>query len=86
MNVSKGKGQNLEEEFIMKTMKIRNWRIQFNKSGISGCLFYDGKVLPRWGCGMTFIIDEHSVRYDYPEVVPEYVKEKLEAIRENIYG
>lgn len=67
-------------------MKIRNWRIEFRKSGISGWLTYEGKVIPNWGCSMSFILDEYSARYDYPEVVPKYVKEKLEAIRKNIYG
>ena len=65
--------------------KIRNWSIKFKESGTSGWLVYEGKVIPRWGCGMSFIIDKYSVRYDYPEVVPEYVKEKLEAIREKIF-
>ena len=66
--------------------KIRNWYIKFNKSGTSGWILYEGKVIPSWGVGMSFIIDKYSVRYDYPEVVPKYVQEKLEAIRENIYG
>lgn len=65
-------------------MKIKNWCIKFKKSGISGWLIYEGKV-PKWGCGIGFIIDKYSVRYDYPEVVPKYVQEKLEAIREKIY-
>ena len=64
-------------------IKIRNWCIKYkesDKSVISGLLVYEGKIIPRWGCGMRFIIDEHSVRYDYPEVVPGYVKAKLEAL------
>ena len=66
-------------------MKIRNWRIKFNKSGHAGWLFYEGKVTPNWGCGMSFILDNYSVRYDYPEVVPGYVKDRLESLRERIY-
>ena len=66
-------------------VKVRNWRIKFNKSGISGWLLYEGKVMPNWGCGMGFILDEHSVRYDYPEVVPAYIKDRLESLREHIY-
>lgn len=69
--------------------KVRNWRIQFDESkessAIGGLLMYDGKIIPRWGCGMRFIIDVHSVRYDYPEVVPAYVKDRLEALRERKY-
>ena len=71
-------------------IKVRNWRIQFDakeneSSAIGGLLMYDGKSIPRWGCGMRFIIDVHSVRYDYPEVVPAYVKDRLEALRERKY-
>ena len=68
----------------MTEIKIRNWRIQFDeptKAAIAGLLMYDGKVIPRWGCGMRFIIDKNSIRYDWPEVVPEYVKKKLESYR-----
>ena len=71
-------------------IKVRNWRIQFDakeneSSAIGGLLMYDGKYIPSWGCGMRFIIDVHSVRYDYPEVVPAYVKDRLEALRERKY-
>ena len=66
--------------------KIRNWRIKFKKSGTAGWLVYEGKTIPNWGVGMSFILDKYSVRYDYPKVVPKYVQEKLEAIREKIYG
>ena len=71
-------------------IKVRNWRIQFDakeddKAAIGGLLMYDGKHIPSWGCGMRFIIDVHSVRYDYPEVVPAYVKDRLEALRERKY-
>ena len=73
----------------MQEIKIRNWRIQFdeskNSSALAGLLMYDGKIIPRWGCGMCFIIDKYSARYDYPEVVPAYVKDKLEAMRERLY-
>ena len=71
--------------------KVRNWRIQFDESkdnnpaAIAGLLLYEGKIIPRWGCGMRFIIDVHSVRYDYPEAVPAYVKDRLEALRERMY-
>ena len=65
--------------------KIRNWRIKFNKSGTSGWLIYEGKLLPNWGCGMSFIIDKYSVRYDYPEVVPAYIDDRLESLRERIF-
>ena len=70
-------------------IKIRTWRILLDKevdgsSAIGGLLMYDGKIIPRWGCGMNFIIDNHSVRYDYPEVVPAYVKNRLEALRERL--
>ena len=70
--------------------KVRNWRIQFNSkedksSAIAGWLLYEGKIIPRWGCGMRFIIDVHSVRYDYPEVVPAYIKDRLEYLRERMY-
>ena len=72
-------------------VKVRNWCIKFDESkgnksmAIVGLLIYEGKIIPRWGCGMRFIIDVHSVRYDYPEVVPAYVKDKLEALRERMY-
>ena len=75
----------------MEEIKIKNWGIKFdeskeaNKSAIAGLLVYEGRTIPRWGCGMRFIIDNHSVRYDYPEVVPAYVKNKLEAMRERMY-
>ena len=69
---------------MKKIMQIRNWRIKF-KSAYSGWLFYEGKVIPNWGCGMGFVLDEYSVRYDYPEVVPGYVKDRLESLRERIY-
>ena len=65
--------------------KIRNWRIQFNKSGISGWLIYEGKNTPNWGRAMSFIMDKYSVRYDYPEGVPAYIDNKLEFLREHIY-
>ena len=74
----------------MKT-KVRNWGIKFDESkgnnpaAIAGLLMYEGKIIPKWGCGMRFIIDVHSVRYDYPEVVPAYVKDRLEALRERMY-
>ena len=72
-----------------KEIKVRNWRIEFyeskGSSATAGLLMYDGKIIPRWGCGMSFIIDVYSVRYDYPEVVPAYVKDKLEALRERKY-
>ena len=73
-------------------IKVRNWRIQFddakeadNSPAIGGLLMYDGKYIPRWGCGMRFIIDVQNVRYDMPEVVPAYVKDRLEALRERKY-
>ena len=73
----------------MVEIKIRNWRIQFdeakNSSAIAGLLMYEGKIIPRWGCGMRFIIDKNSTRYDYPEVVPAYIKNRLEAMRERLY-
>jgi hypothetical protein len=76
----------------MMEVKVRNWRIQFDKSPkeltkvtVAGLLIYEGKIIPRWGCGMRFIIDDNSVRYDYPEVVPSYVKDKLDVLRERIY-
>ena len=71
----------------MSEIRIKNWRIQFTVdaklSAISGLLCYDGKIIPRWGCGMCFIADKFGVRYDKPEVVPEYVKNKLEALRKH---
>ena len=75
---------------MMKCMekKIRNWRIKFNKFNngyVSGWLLYEGKTIPNWGCGMSFILDEYSVRYDYPGVVPAYIDDRLEALREHIY-
>ena len=72
-------------------VKVRNWCIKFdeskgnNSSAIAGLLMYEGKIIPSWGCGMRFIIDVHSVRYDYPEVIPAYVKNKLEALRERTF-
>lgn len=60
----------------VKTLKVRNWIIEYT-SPISGWLTYDGKVIPRWGCGMRFHTDEFGFRCDYPEVVPEYVRQKL---------
>lgn len=73
-------------------IKVRNWAIKFDKnpekgskSAVAGLLMYEGKSIPRWGCGMRFIIDENSIRYDYPEVVPEYVKDRLESLRERLY-
>ena len=74
----------------MSDIRIRNWRIMFdgefdgkaNKAAIAGLLVYEGKIIPAWGCGMRFIADKYGVRYDTPEVVPEYVKNKLEALRE----
>ena len=65
--------------------KIRNWRIKFKKSGTSGWLVYEGKTIPNWGVGMGFILDKYSVRYDYPEVVPKYVQDRLESLRERIF-
>ena len=71
--------------------KVRNWCIKFdeskdnNSTAIAGLLMYEGKIIPRWGCGMRFIIDVHSVRYDYPEVVPAYIKDRLESLRERMY-
>ena len=70
----------------MNEIRIRNWRIMFDgeadKSAIAGLLAYDGKIIPAWGAGMRFIADKYGVRYDKPEVVPAYVKNKLEALRE----
>ena len=67
----------------MNEIRIRNWRITFDadKSAIAGILYYDGKIIPAWGAGMRFIADKWGVRYDTPEVVPAYVKERLEALR-----
>ena len=69
-------------------IKLRNWRIQFHESkeAIAGLLIYDGKIIPRWGCGMRFIIDKNSTRYDWPEVVPAYVKNRLESLRERKFS
>lgn len=67
-------------------MKYKNWRIIFKKSGTSGWLVFDGKKLLRWGGSTGFIIDKYSVRYDYPEVVPMYLQDKLEALRERIFA
>lgn len=67
-------------------IKVRNWRIQadMDTEAIAGLLMYDGKIIPTWGCGMRFIADKNSTRYDYPEVVPAYVKDRLESIREKM--
>ena len=66
-------------------IRIKNWRITFEEaddlSAIAGILYYDGKIIPAWGAGMRFIADKWGVRYDTPEVVPAYVKERLEALR-----
>ena len=71
----------------MKEIKVRNWRIlldaQADKSAIAGLLMYDGVHIPDWGCGMNFIIDK-TVRYEYPEAVPKYVKARLEALRKHL--
>lgn len=76
----------------MMEVKVKNWCIKFDespekmtKSAIAGLLMYDGKIIPKWGCGMRFIIDDHSVRYDYPEVVPAYIQNRLEALRERLF-
>lgn len=60
----------------IKKIKVRNWIIEFT-SPTAGWLVYDGKTIPRWGCGMRFHNDEFGFRCDYPEVVPGYVREKL---------
>ena len=69
--------------------KVRNWRIKFDESkdsaAIAGFLMYEGKLIPSWGCGMNFIIDKNSIRYDWPEAVPAYVKNRLESLRKRKY-
>ena len=45
--------------------KIKNWRIKFDKVNngyVSGWLLYEGKTIPNWGVGMSFILDKYSVR------------------------
>ena len=79
------------KENVIMEIKIRNWCIKYDKykesdkSVISGLLVYEGKIIPRWGCGMSFIAEKYGVRYDYPEVVPAYVKDRLESLRTRKY-
>ena len=65
-------------------IKVRNWCIKFDESGVSGRLLYEGKIIPRWGCVMSFQFGKYSVYYAYPKAVPAYIKNKLEALRERM--
>ena len=56
------------------------WMEPVDKSNCSGWLVYDGKIIPSWGCGMSFIVDEFGFRCDYPEAVPKYVRERLKKL------
>lgn len=64
---------------MKKTIEVKNWVIEFT-SPTAGLLIYNGKTIPNWGCGMRFNNDEFGFRCDYPEVVPKYVREKLEKL------
>ena len=72
----------------MREIKVRNWMIQVEdkkSSVIGGWLVYEGKSIPSWGGGMRFIIDNNSIRYDWPEVVPAYVKNRLESLKKRAF-
>lgn len=69
----------------MKECKVRNCRIQFDDSDVSGRLIYEGKAIPKCGYVMSFTLGRYSVYYAYPKVVPAYVKDRLESLRERIF-
>ena len=66
-------------------IKVRNWCIKFDESGVSGCLLYEGKSIPKWGYVMSFQFGKYSVYYAYPTDVPAYIKDRLESLRERTY-
>ena len=66
-------------------VKVRNWCIKFDESGVTGWLLYEGKIIPKWGYGMSFQLGRYSVYYAYPKAVPAYIKDRLEALRERMY-
>lgn len=67
----------------------RNYQISFHvaewkeEKYLAGYIDYIGKMAFR--SGNQFIYDNISCRYDFPEIVPSYIKEKLFALyRKNI--
>lgn len=67
----------------------RNYQISFHvaewqgEKYLAGYIDYIGKMAFR--SGNQFIYDCISCRYDFPEIVPSYIKEKLSVLyRKNI--
>lgn len=79
---NKNKGR---QTTMYKTVKTRNYKVTYHKNNlhgedyIAGQLEYIGKEYRRIN---TFIQDANNQRYDFPEIVPDYVKGKINKIYE----